>query len=51
MNESFEMRRVDGPGDLGEIILVIIDRYTAVQRMLPRISDLTINYKDFLVNL
>lgn len=51
MNESFEMGCRYGPAERREIILVVEDRHIAVQRVLTRISNLSIDEKYFLMNL
>lgn len=50
MDEDFEVRRCDGPGDRGEVILVMDDRYRPVQRMLPCVTDVSIDEWCFLMD-
>jgi hypothetical protein len=51
MNEDFKMRRRDGPADRREVILVVIDCDSSVQRMLSWVTNLAINEEDLLIDL
>lgn len=51
MNEDFKMRRRDGPADRREVILVVIDCDSSVQRMLSWVTDLAIYEEHLLIDL
>lgn len=51
VDESFEVGCRDGPADRREIILVMVDRYISVQRLISGVSGLAINEKHFLMDL